>query len=107
MDNTLLHTKEGIAPVHAIIEQQAEARSVLDDEKDIRWEALRQRVGTIGARTALDEAMMPHGNILVDYAWFVLVCLAMIVVIGKCAPNPDERDPAKGTHIPAEVRGTP
>ena len=43
--------------MHEIVEEQAESRSVLDAEKDIRWEALRNRASTIGARDALNEMM--------------------------------------------------
>lgn len=46
--------------MHAVIEEQEEARSILDDEKDVRWEALREQVNTIGARAALDLALRKY-----------------------------------------------
>lgn len=49
---TLLHTHEGAVPMHTVIEEQMQ-----QEEKDIRWEALREQVNTIGARDALNLAV--------------------------------------------------
>jgi hypothetical protein len=52
---TILHTHEGAVPMHTAIEQDM---SLEMDDKFIRWEAIRCLVNTIGARDALNQALL-------------------------------------------------
>lgn len=88
--------------MHTVIEEQMDMSEA--EEKDIRWEALREQCMTIGAREALDRAMK-KGNILIEYLWFIIVLITLIVVLNHWVQGCDGRDPAAGSHIPAEVKG--
>lgn len=96
---TLLHTHEGAVPMHTAIENE-----INEADKAVYWEALRGRCMTVGCREALDEAMRP-GHVVFDYLWFVLVVIAMVLTLGYCAGDPDQRDPGAGSHIPEHVQG--
>ena len=81
-----------------------------EDEKDLKWEALRERAATIGARAALDEAVRAletrhRGHVLFDYLWFLLVCSCLLLAVARVGGCDDRRDHGSGSHIPAEVKG--
>lgn len=63
--------------MHTAIENEAHT-----EDKDIRWEALREQCMTIGCREALDRAMK-GGHVLFDYLWFILVCAVLLVAVAK------------------------
>jgi hypothetical protein len=52
---TLLHTHEGAVPMHTAIEDDV---SLEMDDKFVRWEAIRALIMTIGARDALNQALL-------------------------------------------------
>ena len=89
--------------MHEIVEQQAENRSVLDDEKDIKWEALREQCMKLGARDALDRAMNKPGHVVFDYLWFLIVCWGLLFLVGKIGGCQDADDRAMGSGTKAEV----
>ena len=78
----------------------------LVSDKFARWEALRERVNTIGARDALHHAMHKRlrGSVAFEYLWMLVVTGLLMVVLSRCV-GPDTRDPEVGSHIPAEVKG--
>jgi len=52
---TLLHTPQGAVPMHTAIEND---QLIEADDKFVRWEAIRTLVNTIGARDALNQALL-------------------------------------------------
>jgi hypothetical protein len=52
---TILHTPQGAVPMHTAIEHDM---SLEMDDKFIRWEAIRTLIMTIGARDALNQALL-------------------------------------------------
>lgn len=87
--------------MHEIVENEMDEQTT--QEKTIRWEAIREQCMTLGARDGLDRAMR-GGHVLFDYLWFVIVVMLLLIGLGKVG-GCDERDPARGSHIPAEVKG--
>ena len=77
--DTLLHTTKGAVPMHTAIENDMQAEQ---EDKFVRWEALRERANTIGARAALDEAMK-GGHVLFQYLWFLIVVSVLLLAVAK------------------------
>ncbi len=98
---TLLHTHDGVSPVHEIVEQQMDEQATQD--KAIRWEALREQCMTIGAKDALDRAC--RGHVLFDYLWFLLVTAMVMLALAKWARDPDLIKWDAGDVIPEHVTG--
>jgi hypothetical protein len=97
--------------MHTVIENQMESLSIIDDAKFVRWEALRDRAMTLGARNAVDEAVLVHerrkaagGHVLWDYLWFLIVVSMLLIGVSKLGGCDDMRD-HHGEHIPSEVKG--
>lgn len=92
--------------MHELIEDQAAEEAAA--EKDARWEALRLDVNTFGARAALDRAMgFKGGNVLMEYLWFLLVVIALILglrFMGSVDSECRKLEPTPPAHAPANMR---
>jgi len=68
---TLLHTTKGVSPMHEIVEKEMDQAEAMvrpepqhPESRVLYWEAVRHLVNTVGARDALDIALLtPEGRL--------------------------------------------